>query len=172
MEQKLTLLPLVGMEWQGQTLPFGASPQEADGVLGTPDQAGENRRYYFDSELRLDFDRAGRLEFIECMGGPEATLQPELYGLPVFQTDAEELTELLKEKNGGDPVDEEEGFSYAFPAISVGLYRELTPAAVDEMVRELARIDLTAMSEFNLAAEILRAHRWETVGIGRENYYE
>ena len=169
MEQKLTLLPLVGMEWQGQTLPFGVSAQEADGVLGAPDQVGENRRYYFDSELRLDFDGAGNLQFIEFLGGDGGTLQPELYGVPLFRTDADELLELLGRH--GEPVDEDGGYTVIFPGISLGLYREITPADVEAMVGEMARIDVTNLGHVDLEAERRRACRWDTVGIGRKDYY-
>ena len=169
MEQKLTLLPLVGMEWQGQTLPFGASSQEADGVLGTPDQAGEKRRYYFDSELRLDFDGAGKLNFIEFLGGAGGALQPELYGVPLFRTDGEALLELLA--GHGTPTHLDGGYTVTVPEISLGLYREITPADVEAMVEEMARIDVTNLSHVDLEAERQRSRRWDTVGIGTKDYY-
>ena len=53
----------------------------------------------------------------------------------------------------------------------MGIYREITPADVEEMIREMVRMDLTAMGEMNLEEEKRRAHHWLTIGIGRENYY-
>jgi len=169
MEQKLTLLPLTGVEWQGQTIPFGISVQEADGMLGAPDQAGENRRYYFGNELRLDFDGAGKLNFIEFLGGTGGTLQPELYGAPLFRTDAEELLELLA--GHGTPTDLDGGYTVTVPEIGLGLYREITPADVDAMVEEMARMDVTTLGHVNLEEECRRANHWDTIGIGTKDYY-
>jgi hypothetical protein len=39
------------------------------------------------------------------------------------------------------------------------------------MVRQMAKMDVTALGAFNLDAEQRRANRWETIGIGTKNYY-
>jgi len=127
--------------------------------------------YYFGSELRLDFDGQGELEFIEFLGGPDGKLRPELYGQDAFAEDAEELFASLSERNGPDIDDSEAGYSYALRTLSIGLYREITPEDVQSMVREMSRMDLTAFSQFNLEEENRRAHHWATVGIGKRGYY-
>lgn len=168
----IKLLPLAGVEWRGMLVPFGSLREKADQVFGPPEGEEQNgRRYYLKGELRLDFDKEGRLEFAECLGGEEGVLRPWLCGLPAFETDAEELLEQLKEKSGGPVRDEEEGVCCVFPEISVGLFREITPAAVEEMIRELSQIELTALCNVDLSAELHRAHRWDSIGIGREEYY-
>ena len=65
----------------------------------------------------------------------------------------------------------EAGYSYALRRLSIGLYREITPADVEEMVREMAKMDVTTLGHIDLTAEQRRAARWETIGIGREHYY-
>jgi len=96
-------------------------------------------------------------------------LQPELYGVPVFRTDAEELLELLA--GHGTPADLDGGYTVTVPEIGLGLYREITPADVDAMVKEMARIDVTNLGHVDLEGERRRACRWDTVGIGTKDYY-
>lgn len=171
MKEELCLLPLVGMEWKGRSIGFGDSREAVESVLGVPETARGSRCYYFQNELALDFDDEGRLEFVECLGGIDGNLQPKIYGVPAFQIDAEELVDLLKQHNGDDIDNSEEGYSYAFRTSGVGVYREITPADVEAMIREMVRMDLTAMGEMNLEEEKRRARHWVTIGIGRENYY-
>lgn len=154
--------PLRGLEWNGRLLPLGASKTEAEAFFG-PAEVVRGSYYYFESELRLDFDAAGGLEFVEFLGGAEGALRPRLYGADVFETDAEELCALLREKNGGTVIDNENGYSYAFTAISVGMYREVTPADIADME--------DGLSAEELAFEKQRAFRWAALGFGRAGYY-
>lgn len=164
------LLPLVGMEWNGQSIRFGDGRETVEAILGAP-QTARSSCYYFENELRFDFDAAGSLEFIECLGGPDGAVQPEIYGTKAFQRKADELLELLTVRNDGPIDDREAEYSYAFLNISVGICRDTTPADVEEMVRELSRIDLTTLGHVNLEEENRRANHWATVGIGRKGYY-
>ena len=165
----IRLFPLIGMEFNGISIRFGHNRAEMEKLLGVPERTHNSRGYYFNGELALDFDGADKLEFIEFLGGAGGGLSPELYGVPVFETDADEMLNLLAEH--GEVVDQDGGYTVAVPKLSLGLYREITPSDVEEMVREMARMDVTALGEFNLDAEQRRASHWETVGIGRENYY-
>jgi len=62
------------------------------------------------------------VEFIEFLAGTKGKLKPEIYGASAFDTDASVLYELLKDKNNGDIDDNENGYSYRFLNISVGVY--------------------------------------------------
>ena len=170
MKKQMTLIPLKGIEVNGAPISFGMSRSETERILGPADREHKNRRYYLGGELALDFDGANGIEFIEFLGGSEGALSPELYGLPVFDTDAGELLALLEEK-GGESDDLDGGYTVTVPALSVGLYREIAPADVEELVRAMAKMDVTTLSHVNLADEQRRAARWETVGIGKEHYY-
>ena len=165
----ILLVPLIGMEFNGASIRFGQSRAEAEAVLGAAERCHNSRCYYFDGELALDFDSADAVNFIEFLGGPGGKLSPELYGFPVFETDAEKVLELLSAR--GEAVDQDGGYTVTVPELSVGLYREITPSDVEEMVRQMARMDVTTLGEFNLDAEQRRANRWETIGIGTKNYY-
>lgn len=167
----IMLCPLIGMEFNGQSIRFGQSRSEVEGYLGKPEAERGSRSYYCGSELALDFDEAGKLEFIEFLGGADSRLRPELYEQDVFDTDADELFTLLSERNGPDIDDSEAGYSYALRQLSIGLYREITPDDVNAMLKEMCNMDLTQMSGLNIEEEQKKAHHWETIGIGRGNYY-
>lgn len=170
MKHPITLFPLEGIEVDGRAIRFGMSRPVAEEILGSAKNVHRNRCYFLNSELALDFDGGGTLEFIEFLGGPGGELSPEVYGLPVFDTDAQELLELFEEK-GGPARDEDGGYTVTIPALSVGLYREISPADVEELIREMAKMDVTTLGHIDLAAEQRRASHWETVGLGKENYY-
>lgn len=172
MDHHVILHPREGMEFDGAFLRFGDSRAETEALLGLPEDRQPNRSFHLRGELRLDFDGEGKLEFMEFLGGLRGELQPLLYDRSVFQTDAQELLELLLEHNGPDVDDSEAEYSYALRELSVGLYREITPADVRAMVLELTRLDLTSLSQVDLNTDRERANHWETVGMGRPGYYE
>jgi len=170
MKETIMLLPLKGIRFNDTAICFGMTCPEAEAILGPVQNTYRNRCYFLNGELALDFDGAGALEFIEFLGGPGGELSPEVYGLSVFDTDAGALLAALEEK-GGTAVDMDGGYTVTFPALSIGLYREISPADVEAMIREMAKMDVTTLGHVNLAAEQCRASRWETIGLGRENYY-
>ena len=165
----IVLFPLTGMEFQGSSLRFGDTRAKVEGLLGPAGHVHGSRCYYLGGELALDFDGAGKLNFIEFLGGAGGALQPELYGVPLFRTDGEALLELLA--GHGTPTHLDGGYTVTVPEISLGLYREITPADVEAMVEEMARIDVTNLSHVDLEAERQRSRRWDTVGIGTKDYY-
>jgi len=159
---KFVVQPLKGLEWNGRLLPFGAARKDVEVFFG-PAEAVRGSYYYFNSELRIDFDADGKAEFMEFLGGPAGALRPFVYDADVFESDAEELCALLREKNAGAAVREENGYSYAFCGVSVGVYRESTPADIAEMEG--------LVSPEELAFEKQRAFRWATLGFGKAGYY-
>ena len=170
MAYQVEVIPQVGVVVDGKTVHLEDTRENVERTLGAPSGSRWNSLYYFDNELRVDFDEEGRVEFIELLGGPEGKLQPVIFGLKAFQVEPEAVVELLKEKNGGDFVDAENGYSYAFRKLSVGLYRESVPENVAEMIEE-ARADGHPLSEGDIEQEKRRTH-WATIGVGAENYYE
>ena len=118
----LELLPLEGLRLGEQLLPLAASKELAVALLGPAEEFQGDQWYYAESELRLDFDQSGRLEFIEFLGGLEGRLQPTIYGLPAFQTGAGELIEELTRRNDGPVDDREQGYSYASPPLTIRMW--------------------------------------------------
>ena len=170
MEYTVELIPGVGAVLDGKTVRLGDTRADVEQTLGEGENVRWNSLYYFGSELRIDFDGEGRVEFIELLGGPEGALQPVIFGLEAFRAEPETVVELLKEKNGGEFVDTEKGYSYAFKKLSVGLYRESIPKNVTEMIEE-AEADGHPLSAEDIEYEKRRTH-WATIGVGAEGYYE
>lgn len=108
--------------------------------LGKGDSV-KNRCYYFNSDLAIHYAQDGTVEFIEFLGGVDGSLKPILYGVSAFEVPADALVDLLREKDCGTLIDTEHGYSYAFPNLSVGIYREGL------------------------------ANHWATLGIGVPGYY-
>ena len=164
------LIPQVGVIVDGKTIRLGDARADVEKALGKGENVRWNSLYYFANELRVDFDEEGRVEFIELLGGPDGALQPVIFGAAAFREPPETVLELLKEKNGSNFVDNENGYSYAFRKLNVGLYRESIPENVAEMIEE-AEADGHPLSEEDVEYEKRRTH-WATIGVGVENYYE
>ena len=176
---KIEICPLIGIKRNEIKLEFGMSRNELVSALGEPETIYENSEfapditqlYYYESELRFDFDKENKLAFVEFLGGIDGRLHPEIYGVDAFSVQANELAAILTEKNGEKPIDNENGYSYAFPSIGVGIYRESTPDMVEEMVQEAAK-EGNPLSEEDYQYELLRANHWATIGLGDRSYYE
>ncbi len=166
-----TLKPLEGICWNEYSISLENTKKEVEKVLGQPDIV-ENSYYYFDNELRFDFDNNEKVKFIEFLGGMEGTIQPQIYGVNAFTTEAEELYKTLKEHNVGENVDSENGYSYTFHGISVGVYREIIPEDMEEMIEEMKEEGVQIEGNEDLEVEKKRAYHWATIGIGRSGYYE
>lgn len=158
--------PLEGIKWNGQNIPLGSSKKEVEDVFGQP-EIMEGSYYYFESELRFDFDKNETVEFIEFLGGIDGALQPELYGVKVFEIEADELKKILKEQNAGDIDDSENGYSYAFLNLSIGVYRERIPEDIEEMKADGIDIE----NNEDLEEEKKMARHWATIGVGTKGYY-
>lgn len=98
-------------------------------------------------------------------------LKPTIYGISAFEAQANTLYEVLKEKNNGTIIDVENGYSYSFQNISVGVYREAVPNEIEEMVEEAASYG-NPMTDEEIQYEMKRANHWSTIGIGIANYYQ
>lgn len=163
----IELYPLEKVVIDGKTLAFGMTRTAVEATLGKGDRVGA-RHYYFNSELALDH-RDDRVAFIEFLGGIDGALHPTLDGVSVFDAQADELAALLRERSGVI-VDTVGGYSYQFPPIGLGLYREAVPEEVTAMIEEAAS-DGAPMSPEDVAFERRRAAHWASIGIGGADYY-
>lgn len=166
----IEIRPLVGIVINDTEIRFGASEGDVRAVLGEPSSKGKNSLYFCNNELRFDFNN-GKVDFIEFLGGINGELQPTVYDVPAFQTDADELYDILKRRNNGAIDDSEAEYSYGFQEISVGIYREITPYDVQEMIAD-STIGNGTVDDEDIDEEMSRASHWGTIGIGVENYYK
>ena len=168
---KIEIYPLEKIVIDGVSVSLGMEQSAVEAAIGKGSLTGE-RSYYYDNELAIDYDDDNRIEFIEFLGGADGSLRPTIYGVSVYDTPADELTALLRQKNDGEVDDSEEGYSYAFLNISVGVYREIRPEDVAEMIKEMKADGIPTDGNEDLAADIKRANHWTTIGIGVAGYYE
>lgn len=166
----IEMVPLTGINMGDKSIRLLDSREEIERILGRPDSIWKNSFYYFNNELRVDFNEQGLAEFIEFLGGADGKLQPRIYGLDAFRADADTLYNALKEKNGDGINDRENGYSYGFLNLSVGVYRESIPEDVQEMIEEAAN-EGNPMDAGEIAHEMKRAAHWATIGIGVKGYY-
>lgn len=167
MKHIIEVLPLVGIAWGVKRINLSDPKDKIKEVLGKPDSDRKNSSFYFNSELRIDFNKNRCVEFIEFLSGIDGAIQPHIYGVDAFAVDAEILIGILREKNAGMVDDSEMGYCYNFMDISVGVYRESTPESVLEMMKEVGE-DLTSE---DLEIELKKANHWDTLGIGVKGYY-
>lgn len=69
---KVIIKPLDCIEFDGKKIPLGCTGEFVESVLGKPSVMGSSY-YYFENEIRFDFDRDNKLEFIELLGGMDGT---------------------------------------------------------------------------------------------------
>ena len=148
---------------------FGMEKSEVDLALGAGEEIGK-RYYYFHHEIVIDYQE-NKVDFIELTGGVDGKLKPTVYGVSAFDVDAAELVDVLKANNNGEICDNENGYSYQFSNISIGLYREAIPNEIAEMIEEAKRFG-NPMSDDEIRYEMKRANHWATIGIGVTGYYQ
>ena len=166
----IEIFPLNKVMVDGVSVCLGMERSAVENAIGTGQLIGK-RYYYYNNELAIDYNENGTVEFIEFLGGSEGYLQPIIYGVSAFGTDAEEVVELLKQKNDGEITDTEQEYSYSFSNISVGVYREIRPSDILEMIEEMKVDGIPTEDNEDLAADMRRANHWATIGVGVAGYY-
>ena len=126
---RVEVFPLEKIIIDNKEIMLGMNINEVQELIGISDRGFSNchgescRHYYFDSELGLDFDESGLLEFIEFLGGIDGNLRPYLYGVSAFETSADELLKIIMQQE--DEVDDSEAdYCYCFLNIGIGLWRQ------------------------------------------------
>lgn len=165
----IEICPLEKIVIGSASIYLGMTQSEVESVLGKGQFIG-SRYYYFNNELALDYN-GGRLDFVEFLSGADGALRPKIYNVSVFETKADDLFDILKKQNNGPVNDSEHGYSYQFPNISVGVYREAVPEDVNEMIEE-AKSFGNPMSDDEIEYEMKRANYWATIGCGSVGYYQ
>jgi len=111
---RVEVFPLEKITIDNKEIMLGMNIDEVQKLIGIPDRVFSNcdgesgRHYYFDSELGLDFDESGLLEFIEFLGGIDGNLRPYLYGVSAFETSADELLHAVRKVAAGELAIEQE----------------------------------------------------------------
>lgn len=166
----IEIYPLEKVVIDGIPVYLGMEQAAVEAAIGKGQLAGK-RYYYYDSDMAIDYDENKKVEFIEFLGGIDGSLRPVIYGVSAFDTPADDLVDLLRQKNDGEIDDTERGYSFAFLNISVGIYREIRPSDVMEMIEEMKADGISTEDNEDIAKDMRRANHWATIGIGVAGYY-
>lgn len=165
----IEICPLDKVLVGGKAVCLGMERSTVEAAIGNGILVGK-RYYYFNDEMAIDYND-NKVEFIEFLSGIDGSLKPSIYGISVFESQADDLIEVLKAKNNGVISDTENGYSYQFQKISVGVYREAVPKAVKEMIAEAESFG-NPMSYDDIQFEMKKANHWATIGLGVAGYYQ
>lgn len=149
---------------------LGTEQSNIEAVIGRGQQVGA-RYYYYNGELAISYDSFGKVDFIEFLGGVDGQLKPSIFGVPVFESDAKVIYELLKQYNSEDIDDADREYCYSFLNLSIGIYRESTPENVSEMIDEAMSFG-SPMTDDEIQYEMRKANHWATIGMGIAGYYQ
>ena len=167
----IEVYPLEKIVIDGVPIYLGMDQSAVETAIGKGQLTGK-RYYYYDNDMVIDYSENKTVEFIEFLGGIDGSVHPVIYGVSAFDTLADELADLLRQKNAGEIDDSEQGYSFAFLNISVGVYRERRPSDVMEMIEEMKADGISTEDNEDVAAEMRKANHWATIGVGVAGYYQ
>lgn len=172
---KIELIPLEGIHIENiGKLSLGESKTNIEKLLGEPSDNPDNiQLFYDDYELRIDLDENENVEFIEFIYGPfpEST-ELSIYGINPFQIGANQLIEILTEKNNGEVDNSEAGYCYIFLNNSVGVWRQITEQDVEQDIAGMKTNNEYEENKNWLEEELVKAKNFWTIGIGGKDYYK
>ena len=167
----IEIYPLEKIVVDGVSIYLGMEQSVVETSIGKGQLLGK-RYYYYGNEMAIDYSENKTVEFIEFLGGIDGSLHPVIYGVSAFDILADELVNLLRQKNDGEIDDSEQGYSLAFLNISVGVYRERIPSEVMEMIEEMKADGIPTENNKDVAEEMQKANHWATIGVGVTGYYQ
>ena len=167
----IEIYPLEKIVIDGVSIYLGMDQSAVETAIGKGQLTGK-RYYYYDNAMAIDYSENKTVEFIEFLGGIDGSVHPVIYGVSAFDTLADELVNLLRQKNDGEIDDSEQGYSFFFLNISVGVYRERRPSDVMEMIEEMKADGIPTEDNEDVAAEMRKANHWATIGVGVVGYYK
>ena len=167
----IEIYPLEKIVVDGVSIYLGMDQSAVETAIGKGQLIGK-RYYYYDNDMAIDYSENKTVEFIEFLGGIDGSVHPVIYGISAFDTLADELDSLLRQKNDGEIDDSEQGYSFAYLNISVGVYRERRPSDVMEMIEEMKADGIPTEDNEDVEAEMRKADHWATIGVGVAGYYQ
>ena len=162
---KIEIYPLDKIVIDGTSIEIGMNKKNVERLIGVSYEE-DNKCYYYDNDMVIHYNANKEVEFIEFLGGIDGKLHPTIYGVSAFGILADKLVEILKQNNNGEIDDSENGHSLFFLNISIGVYREITPLDVMELLQEFEEKDI---NNIKYMKDI--ANHWQVIGVGRKGYY-
>ena len=166
----IELFPLDKAVVDGQDITLGTDRASVEEVLGAGEQV-DNRAYYFGSSLCVEYNESKKVSFIEVScGNPESPVTATIYGADIAKSGADRILQILTEKNHGE-MENENGYSYTFFNLGVGVYREITPDDYKELIEEMKANGDPVEGNPDVKTDFWKSTHWATIGIGTSNYY-
>ena len=162
---RVEIYPLEKVVLGKVTIFLGMERGRVEEILGNG-QCIRDRYYYFENEMAIEYDESERVEFIEFLGGIDGRLKPMIYGMSVFESTSVEIVERLRRENGDGEEFSDQDYAFGFADISVGVWRELRPTDVGEMIEEMKADGMSVENNEEIAAEMRKANHWATIGMG------
>ncbi len=169
--------PLDGVYWEDKSILLKDNIDDVISLFGDDYRKrvhdGKTVLYLFRSSLQIYSDIHNKVEFIQFGGGYNIELEVSIYGINPFKTKEDLLFKILKDKNNGTIGDTENGYSYEFKNISVGIWRESIPENLAEFIDGINSDGSISqdIKDDNIREETIKSSYWEAVGIGIANYY-
>lgn len=171
----IDILPLDGIDIENLgKISLGQSQSDIEKLLGQPSSNSNPKRlFYNDYELRIDLDENGKIEFIEFFYGPfPDKTELSIYGINPFKIGADNLLEILTEKNNGQIDDSEADYCFGALNISVGIWRDTTTKEIEESIVEMKESNQYEENKDWINEDLNKAKNFWTIGIGIKNYYQ
>ena len=118
--QEFEIKPLEGVG----PVQLGMMHAEVHQVLGEPVQVRDRRECFMEGFF-VDFDSAGRVEFIELGSSP--LFRATFHGACLHELPAEEVVAFVSRYGQFDEADRELGYSYVFLDLQLSLWRVTQP---------------------------------------------
>ncbi len=177
----ITLNPLSGISiFDTGEIMLGYNVEQVEKIIGKPSYYNQEEQanvfvkqaYYDNFEMRIDYNKHDKVEFIEFLFGPwpEKTIL-SIYGINPFAVYGDELIKILSTNCKGEVDIKEAPYCYVFTDISVGIWREADPSEVEAGIAQKKKSAVSKRDIELLDEELEKAKRFWTIGLGNKEYY-
>jgi hypothetical protein len=128
--------------------------------------------YFTKHGYHIHYNDNDIVEFIEIMGDMDSTF--ELYGKNPFETDVNEIIDLLRSKNNGEENLIQAPTSYMFLELGLGIFRSSTP---ENYIKYIEQTKIEQPDDFAhgtpewMLEGLEKTKRFQTIGLGNNKYF-
>lgn len=152
------------------------NPEYANNIPSDALLAGNMYYFYADYEIKIYFDTNHNIEYFECSSGHFSDkTRPFIYDKEVFKLLADELIELLTNKNNGDihidsPIEMKK--SYLFLEIDVSIWRDMNETDARLCIEENKAAGTYEINKEEYEHDLIKSRYFWAIGIGHKGYWK